>query len=154
MMGQRKAPAMPDEVAVIESKAVATVPILSSVLAKSMAVPETVAMESESKNHATRKRTTCRSLTAILIVFQTEDHAKITYVMTRPRRPVVAFELRSGGPGRSRSHKAHGIVNTAHHRPTRKSTSRNDVDADEKEKSFDRLTRRRILSTCTKTAAA
>lgn len=48
--GQVKAPAMPEEVAVIDRSAIATVPILSSVRAKSIAVPETVAIASESRN--------------------------------------------------------------------------------------------------------
>lgn len=50
MIGQVKAPHIPDEVAVIDRSAIATVPIFSSVRAKSIAVPDTVAIASESRN--------------------------------------------------------------------------------------------------------
>ena len=57
MTGHVNAPAMPDDVAVIDKMAICTVHILSSVRAKRMAVPDTVAIESESKNHAIKKMT-------------------------------------------------------------------------------------------------
>ena len=75
-MGQRNAPAMPDPVAVIESRAMETVPMCNSVRAKRIAVPETVATASESRNHATRKMTICRSWKASLMVRKSEIQAK------------------------------------------------------------------------------
>jgi hypothetical protein len=51
MIGQIKAPAIPDVVAIIDNMATAMVPIFSSVLAKRIAVPDTVATASESRNH-------------------------------------------------------------------------------------------------------
>ncbi len=61
IIGQTKAPAIPEEVAVMERSAIATVPIFNSVLANRIAVPETVAIASERRNHATRNTTHCRS---------------------------------------------------------------------------------------------
>ena len=73
---------MPQVVTVMDKIAIGTVAIWSSVLAKRMAVPDTVAMASDKRNHATRKMTVCRNLIAILIVFHTEDQAKKTYAKT------------------------------------------------------------------------
>jgi hypothetical protein len=75
-MGQTKAPAIPEPVAVIESRAMATVPMWSSVRAKRIAVPETVATASERRNHAMRKMTICRSCRASLMVRKRESQAK------------------------------------------------------------------------------
>src|SRR2546430_1623966 len=76
IIGQTKAPAIPELVAVMERSAMATVPILSSVRAKRIAVPDTVAMASERRNHAIKNITACRSFTAILMVLQRDAHAK------------------------------------------------------------------------------
>ena len=81
-MGQRKAPAMPEDVTVILRIAIGTVPIFSSVRAKRMAVPETVATASERMNQAMRKMVIWRSFTATLTVFQTEPQAKTRYANT------------------------------------------------------------------------
>lgn len=75
ILGQMKAPKMPDEIAVMERSAMGTVPIFSSVRAKRIAVPETVAMASESRNHARRNMRTCFSLKASLMVWKSEVQA-------------------------------------------------------------------------------
>lgn len=77
-MGQTKAPAMPELVAVMDKSAMETVPICSSVRANKIAVPETVAMASDSKNQEMRKITAWRSFAAILMVFHTETQANET----------------------------------------------------------------------------
>ena len=48
--GQVKAPHIPDDVAVIDRSAIGTVPMFNSVRAKRIAVPDTVAIASESRN--------------------------------------------------------------------------------------------------------
>src|SRR2546421_3665242 len=79
MIGQVKAPAMPDVVAVMERMAIGTVSMCSSVLAKRTAVPETVPIASERRNQAMRKQATCRNFAAAFIVFHKETQAKETY---------------------------------------------------------------------------
>jgi hypothetical protein len=75
IIGQQYAPAIPDAVAVMERRAMGTVPILSSVRAKRIAVPEIVATASDRRNQATRKITICFSLAATLIVFHRDSQA-------------------------------------------------------------------------------
>jgi hypothetical protein len=94
-----KAPAIPDEVAVIDNRAIATVPILNSVRAKSIAVLPIVAMASERRNQAMRNITTCRSLAATLMVFHSDPHANEVYVKHERKFPPPEMALR-GGPGR------------------------------------------------------
>jgi hypothetical protein len=121
-MGQIEAPAMPDAVAVMESRAIATVPILNSVRAKRIAVPDKVAIASERRNQAMRKMTAWRSFTATLIVLQRETHANDVYARHERNRP-PDIPVLSGGPGRSFSHIEDGIVNINHHVPTNKRTT-------------------------------
>ena len=71
-MGSEMAPKIPDVIVVMESKTTRMVDIWSSVFAKRIAVPEIVAIASESRNHAHRNNTTCFNFNAILIVFQNE----------------------------------------------------------------------------------
>ena len=151
-MGQVKAPAIPDAVATIERTATATVPILNSVRAKRIAVPETVAMASESKNHATRKSSICRSLTATLTVFQSETQANDTYARYDRSLPPLDMAALRGGPGRLRSHIVDGIVNMNHHAPTRNKTKRSGSVDD----AFvlDMTNSTKMLRIWTKTAAA
>ena len=80
MIGQVKAPAMPDVMAVMERMAMGTVSMCSSVLAKRIAVPETVAIASERRNQAIRKIATCRNFAAAFIVLHKEIQAKETYL--------------------------------------------------------------------------
>ena len=124
MMGQKKAPAIPDPVAVMESRAMATVPIFSSVRANRIAVPETVATASDSRNQAMRKITIWRSLMETLTVFQTELQANVRYARIVRNRESLEIEVVKGGPGRVRSHFEEGIVNANHHTPTRNRTMR------------------------------
>lgn len=118
-MGQIEAPAIPDAVAVMERIAMATVPIRNSVLAKRIAVPDTVAMASERRNQAMRKMTAWRSLAATFIVFQSEDQAKDVYARQQRILPPEIPVLR-GGPGRSLSQSEAGIVKTNHQIPTKR----------------------------------
>ena len=118
-MGQMVAPAIPDAVAVIDRMAMATVPIRSSVRAKRMAVPETVAIASERRNQAMRKMTAWRSFAATFIVFQSESQAKDVYARQERILPPEIPVLR-GGPGRSFSHIEAGIVKTNHQIPTKR----------------------------------
>jgi hypothetical protein len=151
-MGQKKAPAMPDDVAVMERIAIGTVPIFNSVRANRIAVPETVATASESMNQAIRKMTICRSLTATLTVFHTEPHANTRYAnMVWNREGLVSAVVR-GGPGRGRIHSETGIVKQNHQSPTMNRTIRRGSvdDADV----LDIRKRRMILQTWTETAAA
>lgn len=154
--GHRKAPAMPDSVAVIDSSPTAVVLIFSSVRANKMAVPDTVAIASERRNQAMRKMITSRSLTATLAVFHNDFHANpISRSQMRHRLFLAApFEEARGGPGLSRSHRRETIVKENHQIPTRRSTNRrgrvpeifgNDV--------FDSANSINILRICTKTAA-
>jgi predicted ATP-grasp superfamily ATP-dependent carboligase len=78
-IGHINAPAIPALVAVIDSRAMATVSIFNSVRANKMAVPEMVAMASERRNHAIRNITAWRSWKATFIVFQSEIQAKEMY---------------------------------------------------------------------------
>jgi hypothetical protein len=112
-IGQIEAPAIPDAVAVMERMAMGTVPMRSSVRAKRIAVPETVAMASESRNQAMRKMTAWRSLAATFMVFQSETQAKDVYARQERILPPEIPVLR-GGPGRSLSHFEAGIVKTNH----------------------------------------
>lgn len=75
ILGQMKAPKMPDDVAVMDRSAIWTVPIFSSVRAKRIAVPETVAMASESRNHARRNMRTCLSFKANFMVWKSDIQA-------------------------------------------------------------------------------
>lgn len=152
MMGHVKAPAIPDAVATIESRATATVPILSSVRAKRIAVPETVAIASESKNQATRKSSICRSLTATLMVFQSETQANTTYATYDRNLPPLDTAALRVGPGRVRSHMEDGMVNVNHHNPTMNKTKRSG-SVDETD-AFDMMKRTKMLRIWTKTAAA
>jgi hypothetical protein len=149
-MGQIVAPAIPDAVAVIDKMAIGTVPIRSSVRAKRIAVPETVAMASERRNQAMRKMTACRSFAATLTVFQRETHAKDVYARQERIRPPEMPVLR-GGPGRSLSHSEAGIVKTNHQMPTkRRTTLRARV---EETFNFDIKKRMSMLKIWTETAA-
>jgi hypothetical protein len=133
MIGQVKAPAMPDVVATIDSTATSTVLMWSSVRANRTAVPLTVATASERRNQATRNKTTCRSFAAVLIVFHNETHAKEIYAKNGKgliMRPVTV--ILNGGPGRVRSHKAEGMENTSHHKPTKNRTRRSGIVCDER----------------------
>ena len=58
-MGQRREPAMPEQVAVMERRAMPVGERWSSVRANMMAVEPTVAMASERRNHANRKSRGC-----------------------------------------------------------------------------------------------
>jgi hypothetical protein len=152
IIGQKNAPAIPDAVAVIDKRAIGTVPILNSVLAKIIAVPEIVAIASDRINQAIRKITTCFSFAATLIVFQSDSQANETYAKNDRHLPRFEIAFLRGGPGRVRSHKEEGIVNTNHQSPTKNKTIRrgrvDDTDV------FDMRKRSKILRTWTKTAAA
>lgn len=149
--GHTKAPAIPDDVTVMERSAIATVPILSSVRANKIAVPETVATASESRNQAMRKMTACLSFSATLMVFQRERHAKEIYARQERSFDVPEIPVLRGGPGRSRSQSEDGIVNANHQTPTRKRTRRRG-SVDETEV-LDMRNRRRMLRIWTNTAA-
>ena len=131
-MGQKTAPAIPDDVAVMDRMAIGTVPIFSSVRAKRIAVPDTVATASESMNHAMRKMTICRSLMATLTVLQTEPQANVRYAMIVQNLDGLESAIVRGGPGRGRIQIATGIVKQNHHSPTINRTMRrasvDDVD--------------------------
>ena len=124
MIGQKNAPAMPEDVAVMERMAIGTVPIFSSVRAKRIAVPDTVATASESINHAMRKMTIWRSLTATLTVFHTEPQANIRYATTVRSLEGLERAVMRGGPGRGCIHSETGTVKQNHHRPTINRTMR------------------------------
>lgn len=153
--GQVKAPAIAEVVEVMERTATATVPMCSSVRAKRTAVLETVAMPSERRNQAMRKRTTWRSLKATLRVWKMEDQAKRRYARAERARLVCwAKALEIGGPGRGRSQSAVGTVKASHHAPTKKRTMRSGrvAEVDGKD-TLDRAKRRAMLRHWTKTAA-
>lgn len=152
MRGQRKAPAIPDTVAVIERRAIATVPNFNSVRANRIAVPETVAMASERRNQARRKRTICRSLKAVFMVWKREVQAKRVYLYIPWIREVEAVCEGSGGPGRERSQREEGMVKVNQHVPTMKRTKRSG-SVEEMVLLFDKVKRRRIERICTHTAA-
>lgn len=63
---------MPEEMDVMDKRAMAIVDIWSSVRAKRTAVPEIVAMASERRNHDRRNMSVCRRLTARFRVRQNE----------------------------------------------------------------------------------
>jgi hypothetical protein len=151
MTGQTKAPAIPDDVAVIDKRAIATVPIFNSVRANKIAVPETVAIASESRNHAMRKITACLSLSATLMVFKRDIQAKDIYARQERSFEAPGMPVLRGGPGRSRSHSEEGIVKANHQTPTRKRTRRRG-SVDETEV-LDMRNRRRMLRIWTNTAA-
>ena len=67
---------MPEPIDVIESSAIAIVPILSSVRANRTAVPEMVATASESRNQLRRNIRVCRNPIAFKIVRQKERSEK------------------------------------------------------------------------------
>jgi hypothetical protein len=149
-IGQVKAPAIPDEVAVIDNRATATVPILSSVRANIIAVLPIVAIASERRNQATRNIATCRSLAATLMVFHNDRHANDVYVRKERQVPPPEIALR-GDPGRLRSHNDEGMVKANHHRPTINKTRRK--GRVEETEVFDMPYRSKMLRTCTNTAA-
>ena len=153
MRGQAKAPAIPDAVAVMESRAIAIVPIRSSVRANKIAVPDTVATASDRRNHAIKNIPVCRRRAAVFTVFQTDDQAKIKYCKAVGKRLLRILLVFSDGPGRLRSQRAPGIVRTAQNNPTRKSTQRKGVDSEAK-LAFFRRTNRTMLRIWTQTAAA
>jgi hypothetical protein len=124
MIGQKKAPAIPDEMAVMERRAIATVPILNSVRAKIIAVPDTVATASDRRNQAMRKITICLSFAATLMVFHNESHANEQYARNARNLPPRELEGTRGGPGRGRSHTETGIVKENHQSPTRNKANR------------------------------
>ena len=76
--GHKKAPAIPDIVDVMDSKATAIVPICNSVRANIMAVSDTVATASDKRNQAMRYTQQFRSFKAVLRVFQSELQANAT----------------------------------------------------------------------------
>jgi len=129
----------------------ATVPIFNSVRANKIAVPDTVAIASERRNHAMRKMTACLSLMAIFRVFQSDNQAKEIYARQERNLDVFEIPVCRGGPGLSRSQIDEGIVNTNHHTPTRNKTRRRgSVD---ETLVLDRRNRRRMLRIWTNTAA-
>lgn len=153
MIGHKKAPAIPDSVAVMDSRATDVVLIFNSVRANRIAVPDTVATASDIKNHAIKNTITSRSFTATLIVFHNDFHANfIKYSQARHRlwAPVTS----NGGPGRVRSHRRLTMVNEPHHTPTRSSTSRvgRVPDVLGIEVLF-KVTKSKMLRICTNTAA-
>jgi hypothetical protein len=89
-----------------------------------MAVPETVAMESERRNHAARKRIICFSFRAILMVSNRLFQANAVYDITERNLDCEEFLVGREGPGRERSQREDGMVKANHHTPTRKRTSR------------------------------
>ena len=117
------APKTPDNVAITFISATAGAAMCNSVLAKSTAVPLTVAMPSLSKNHAAKKRITSFKCRARSTVLPSDCHAYMTYpVQLRTCFPSLVNAR--GGPGRGRSHIAAGMVNNIHHSPTTKRTIR------------------------------
>ena len=144
ILGQRNAPAIPESVAVIERRAMGMVDICSSVRAKRIAVPLTVAMASDSKNHAMRKTQVCRSFAAVQMVRHNEPHAKARYCIHWGMRVRQGAVMRRAGPGRVRSQRAPGRERAAQLRPTRRRTQRSGVDSDLKS-TFFRKTKRTML---------
>lgn len=123
--GHVNAPIMPEEMDVMERRAMWTVSIFSSVRAKRMAVPDTVAMASERRNQATRKRRTWRSLRADFIVARRERQEKRMEARKVRSLPFWLERVSGrGGPGRFRSQREDGMMNMNHQRPTMKRTSR------------------------------
>ena len=86
----------------------------NSVRANRIAVPDTVAMASDSRNHATRKIQSWRSFAAVLIVVQSELQANVKYRKAAGTRLARDVRTDSGGPGRSLSHNAPGMESTAY----------------------------------------
>lgn len=123
-MGQKKAPAIPLDVTVMDRMAIGIVPIFNSVRANRIAVPDTVAIASERMNQAMRKMTICRSLAAILTVFQTDPQANARYAMAVRNLDGLESAVVRGGPGRGRIHSMTGIVKHNHQRPTKNKTMR------------------------------
>lgn len=76
MRGQAKAPTIPEPIDVMDKRAMAMVPMCSSVRAKSTAVPEMVATASERRNHAIRNRIVWRRRIALRNVLQNERREK------------------------------------------------------------------------------
>lgn len=151
-IGQRKAPAIPEVVAVTERIATATVPMCSSVRAYRIAVPLTVAMESDSRNQASKKALACGNLAAIFTVPQTERQAKEMYANICRERPLVCGISGRGGPGRERSSRVMGMVNDAHSMPTMRRTARMAIVEDDKCNLLS-PTSRPMLMSCVVTAA-
>ena len=123
-MGHKVAPAIPEAVAVIDSNAIATVLNLNSIRAKIIAVPLTVAIASDRRNHAARNVMVCRNWIATLIVFHTDCQANLVYSRASRKVPPRLDIVGNGGPGRGRSQRAAGTVNASHITPARTRTRR------------------------------
>lgn len=84
-------------------------------------MPDTVAIASDSKNHAPRKRRISFNRRASLTVLHSDAHAYIMY----PNQLLFDAPFDgNGGPGRGRKPMAAGIVKVNHHAPMRNNTTR------------------------------
>lgn len=155
MIGQAKAPTMPEVAERMESSATPVVEICNSVLANRIAVPETVATASERRNQAARNTTTCRSLAAIFIVFHNDTQANVKYAKNE-RHLLPCFDIAdlNGGPGLLRIWKLETRVNENHHNPTTKRTIRRGRVAENDDRGAFTMINMTMLRIWTNTAAA
>jgi hypothetical protein len=129
MIGQRREPAMPEQVAVMDKHPIPAGGRANVVRAKRIAVEPAVAMASERRNQASRKMRSWRNESAMARLRHREVQAKARYSRDVPRREAErdVFLVRcegKGGPGRLRRRNEVGIVRIAQNNPVRKSMKR------------------------------
>lgn len=120
-----KAPSTPDVVAITLMRPKDVASMRSCVLAYKTAVPETVAIASDNKNHAAKNKTMSLRRRASFMVRHKDAQAYQIY-RTHVRSSLGSLGLceRNGGPGRGRNHIAAGIVKMNHQAPIINNTTR------------------------------